>query len=457
MKKYLFTALAATWLSLCAQAQAQPQVYIHSHNDYAQSAPFWLAYSQNARSVECDMFHIRGTKFLIGHERSDFSYNQDFDTYYMNPIIQVFGYNGGHPWGDDENREIQLMIDIKSENYDVFLKALGKKLGKYPEVFDRSVNPHACRVVITGNGPMPYEYEKYAKFICFDGGVDRDYTPAQLERLVILNAYFGNYSDWNGRGEMPSEQAAAIRGIIEKAHSMGKPIRIWGTPETANTWLTLIGLGVDYINTDHPDWVANFLRNLKPGAAERVEAYIPSHLNDGAEDKPVKNVIHINARGMGLAQMTAADSTNSGLSMMNMRYMGLLEKGVSLGDCFRATGKVCGTADSEDLAGATRSSIEKLSKEGGNGFFLQVESGKIKLNGYPQSIPDSFKGVLDYDKAVAEALRFADSNGETLVIVTADDYTTAYPLILAYGPGASKFSGRCSQGGITGIIKEICK
>ncbi|MCF0167417.1 MAG: alkaline phosphatase, partial [Bacteroidales bacterium] len=147
MKRTILTALAALMLSLSAQAQYP--VYLHSHNDYAKSAPFWMAYSQKVRTVECDMFHIGGTKFLIGHEKSDFSYNQDFDTYYLNPIVQVFRYNGGHAWSDDPNRDIQLMIDIKSDDPDAFIKALVKKLKKYPDVFDRSVNPHACQVIIT--------------------------------------------------------------------------------------------------------------------------------------------------------------------------------------------------------------------------------------------------------------------------------------------------------------------
>ena len=193
-------------MAVCLSVQAQYPALIHSHNDYAQTAPFWLAYSQKARTVECDMFYVGGTKFLCGHEEADFSYNQDFDTYYLNPIVQVYNYNHGHPWGDDENRQLQLMIDIKSSDADAFLKALVKKLQKYPEVFDRSVNPHACQVIITGGGPAPKDFHKYPKFIGFDGWLAQEYTPEQLERVVLISEYFKNYSQWNGKGTLVIEQ-----------------------------------------------------------------------------------------------------------------------------------------------------------------------------------------------------------------------------------------------------------
>jgi alkaline phosphatase len=39
------------------------------------------------------------------------------------------------------------------------------------------------------------------------------------------------------------------------------------------------------------------------------------------------------------------------------------------------------------------------------------------------------KEMIDFDKAVGEAIRFADTNGETLVIVTADHETGGLSLL----------------------------
>lgn len=226
------------------------EVLIHSHNDYAQQAPFWLAYAMKANTVECDMFYVGGSKFLIGHGKDDFLYNQDFDEFYLKPIVRMVRYNGGHIWNDDANREIQLMIDVKSEDVAPFLTALAEKLSRYPDVFDRSVNPHACLVIISGQKPSPEDFGKYPSFITFDGNLDKEYTPAQLERVALFSEYFGNYSKWDGVSEMAAEDVLRLKAAVVKAHSLGKRIRFWGAPDNAAAWDRFIGLGCDYINTD---------------------------------------------------------------------------------------------------------------------------------------------------------------------------------------------------------------
>ena len=62
--------------------------------------------------------------------------------------------------------------------------------------------------------------------------------------------------------------------------------------------------------------------------------------------------------------------------------------------------------------------------------------------------------TLDFDKAVAEALRFADTNGETLVIVLADHETGG----LALGDGdilQGKVSGHFATGGHSPILVPV--
>lgn len=247
-------------LTLCAAARAQYPVLIHSHNDYAQLSPFWLAYSQRARTVECDMFHVGGSKFLIGHGRDDFRYNQIFDVWYLNPIVQIYRYNGGRAWADDNENYLQLYIDRKSEDPDAFIKALARKLKKYPDVFDSSVNPLACRVVTGGD---PKDFDKYPSIISFEGHPSIEYTPAQLERVAFFSDYFGNYSEWKGEGPLPAGDEAKIRAAVEKVHRLGKQFRLWGAPDNPVAWEKLISLGLDYINTDKLAECAMFLSDRK--------------------------------------------------------------------------------------------------------------------------------------------------------------------------------------------------
>ncbi|MDX2281150.1 MAG: alkaline phosphatase [Saprospiraceae bacterium] len=100
------------------------------------------------------------------------------------------------------------------------------------------------------------------------------------------------------------------------------------------------------------------------------------------------------------------------------------------------------------------------------GFFLMAEGAQIDYGGHANILPYVVTEVADFDQVVAKAMAFADQNGETLVIVTADhetggltlldgDYKTGYvsgqfstndhtatPVpVFAYGPRAQLFTG----------------
>lgn len=63
------------------------------------------------------------------------------------------------------------------------------------------------------------------------------------------------------------------------------------------------------------------------------------------------------------------------------------------------------------------------------GFFMMAEGAQIDYGGHANIVSYAVGEMFDFDKLVGEVLRFADSNGETLIIVTADHETGgwAYP------------------------------
>ena len=134
------------------------------------------------------------------------------------------------------------------------------------------------------------------------------------------------------------------------------------------------------------------------------------------------------------------------------------------------------------LAEATQKAIQKLTNASSKGFFLMVEGAKVDYAGHANYLPGSVLETLSFDQAVAEALRFADQNGETLVIVTADhetggltlvdgnlekrkvtarymtdDHTPIMLPVFAYGPGSSKFCGTYPNTEIFHKILEALK
>ena len=336
MKKILKSWLLFAALCTCATAVAERPILIHSHNDYCRRAPFWQAYAQGVYSIEADVF-LHDGKLLVGHDVEDLSPDMTFESLYVEPIVTLFKRNGGRAWKDSDE-QLQLMVELKSAT-EPTLQAVTALLGRYPEVFDPTVNPEAVRIAVTGRVPAPEDFGKYPAYVRFDGNWETDYTPDQLERIALVSVNFRNYSQWNGKGSIIPAERVKLEKIIARAHDWGKPVRFWGAPEGTTVYYTFYDMGIDYINTDRPEVCAGFFddfgnknfqigqrrtsvggvtgtkrldkttrdfrgfQNDKLQLTEGIDVYTPTYRNDGGRGK-VKNVIYLIGDGMGLAHVS---------------------------------------------------------------------------------------------------------------------------------------------------------
>lgn len=121
------------------------------------------------------------------------------------------------------------------------------------------------------------------------------------------------------------------------------------------------------------------------------------------------------------------------------------------------------------LSKATNLALEHLSQDP-KGFFLMVEGSQIDWGGHANDANYIIEEVKDFDKVIGEALDFAEKDGNTLVVVTADHETGGFALssakvrkqddyrglaptfstgghtatlipVFAYGPGSERFRG----------------
>lgn len=119
----------------------------------------------------------------------------------------------------------------------------------------------------------------------------------------------------------------------------------------------------------------------------------------------------------------------------------------------------------EMLYDATVKAIDILSKNR-KGFFLMIEGSQIDWAGHANNSNAIIDETLDFDRAVGAALDFAKTDGNTLVVVTADHETGGVTItggdikskmvmlqfstknhsaimlpVFAFGPGAGNFTG----------------
>ena len=113
-----------------------------------------------------------------------------------------------------------------------------------------------------------------------------------------------------------------------------------------------------------------------------------------------------------------------------------------------------------------KKAIDVLSRDEA-GFFLMVEGSMIDWGAHEKNLEYAVSELIDMDEAIGVAKKFAEKNGETLIVVTADHETGGLSLtggsipgklvkgefiesgshtgvmvpIFSFGPGAARFSG----------------
>ena len=117
------------------------------------------------------------------------------------------------------------------------------------------------------------------------------------------------------------------------------------------------------------------------------------------------------------------------------------------------------------LKPASELSIKHLNKNNEEGFFLMIEGSQIDWGGHANDANMIITEMIDFDKTIGAVLDFAEKDGNTLVIITADhetggfaiqkgsklndlktaftsDYHTADLIpVFAFGPGEEDFNG----------------
>lgn len=598
--KYVFLFL----FSLPAFAQSTisyTTTNAHSHNDYLQASPFYVAYGQQFGSLEADLY-FRNDSLLVAHEYREITPQATFQKLYLEPIVKKCVENGGSIYKDPK-QTLQLLIDFKNPS-EVTMPALVKALEPYKKYL---APVGSVKIVISGNTPAPEKFSEYPDYIFFDGRPEIDYNQEQLKKVGLISQSFVKYSKWNGKGIPVEKDKKALMEVVDKIHALGKPVRFWASPDEINAWKIMMNMGIDYINTDKVNELGPFLRKRKTSEYRNNESYMPyqpTYLNNDEKGK-VKNIILLIGDGMGLAQIYSGLTANRGqLNLAKFLNIGFSKTAASdnyitdsaAGATAFATGKKTrnraigvdsnlvavpsitaqvknrgiktvlisagditdatpaafyahqpdrgmqaaiardylqspvdiligggqkhfietGTQEAlkksgfqvsnqwNDLSGlkvpfvlldssqtvsklkgrgnfltdAFQKSVSSL-KSGPKGFFMMAEGAQIDYGGHANVVPYVVTEMLDFDRLIGEVLKFADSNGETLVIVTADhetggltltdgnikqgyvdgqfsttDHTGIMVPVFAYGPHSLDFRGVYEN---TDIYEKIMK
>jgi len=266
MKWILPCLLYVAWPCAAEQAkpdEQEPLLRAHSHNDYYHKRPLLDALASGFCSVEADVF-LKDNMLLVGHSRFELKKERTLETLYLAPLAKRMKINGGSVY--KTRLPFHLMIDFKTDGTATYA-ALKPLLEKYRFMLTRftadTTQPGAVTIIISGSRPREAMERDISRLAGYDGRLD-DLAKVESRHFMpwISDSWSSNF-EWRGNGDLPVREQAKLANIVKSAHAGGQKIRFWAAPDTPFAWEIFHKAGVDFINTDHLEKLAKFLRARK--------------------------------------------------------------------------------------------------------------------------------------------------------------------------------------------------
>jgi alkaline phosphatase len=228
------------------------ELNIHSHNDYLRNIPFWEAASANAMSIEVDVILLRDTLF-VAHEKESITSNRTFENLYLEPLRLSSSLSFSlHP-------SLQLLVDCKTEALST-LALIIKKCEAYKKFLYQPETGKGVKIIISGNRPPASDYNNSPPYLFFDHQSIDDLEKVSFEKIGMVSLPFYKFVRWNGKDTIPALEREKVLKITQSVHKYKVPFRFWATPDTPDAWKMLPELGIDFINTDQPIRVSEYLK-----------------------------------------------------------------------------------------------------------------------------------------------------------------------------------------------------
>ncbi len=281
-----------------------------------QTVPFWSAYANELGSIEVDVFCKNNILFAT-HDETEIKKGYTIESLYLRPLQKTIDIGLG------KQQEIQLLIDLKSEPYST-MRQLISVLEKYPDI----IHSKRISIVVSGNKPKAKDYVNYPDYIRFDHQALETLDNGNAwGKVALVSLDFKDFSPWNGKGRLTASDYEKVKAVIDSVHSLGKPFRFWGTPDSKTAWKVFKELNLDFINTDKPYAAFNYLKDLEDRTYHNKilsEVYAPTFASD-QKNIPIKNVILFIGDGNGLSQISSSLLANGGsLTLTQMRSIGFI-------------------------------------------------------------------------------------------------------------------------------------
>lgn len=224
---------------------------------------------RTASRVEADIWLTGDGQLLVGHDKNTLKKGDTLEALYLDPLMALVNSHANHAVYAGSRASLQLLIDVKNTGSATYT-ALDRKLrDHYSSMLTHwtssGESTNAVTVIISGDRDRTLMLSQPDRYAAYDGRLSDlgDGTPATFMPLVSNN-WASAFPKWKGVGPMPADERDRLRAIVAQAHSEGRKVRFYATPDSsynqeANVWREELNAGVDWLNTDELGVLENFL------------------------------------------------------------------------------------------------------------------------------------------------------------------------------------------------------
>lgn len=237
------------------EAQNEVLVHAHSHNDYKQQHPLTDALALKFKSIEADIFLIKG-KLIVSHTYPLLK-RKTLEELYLQPLSDSIQKNGTLY----KNEPLILLIDIKSDAEKTF-NALDVSLKKYKNILSSFENNKMVyrniTIILSGNKPYKQVAGSPDRYMFIDEDLENiESSTYDASVCLMASTKFKNIFH---KKEMSDKEKQQFNKLLEIAHKQGKTARLWAIPENEVVWEWLLENKLDLINTNKLKRLSVFLR-----------------------------------------------------------------------------------------------------------------------------------------------------------------------------------------------------
>ncbi|QYK53348.1 MAG: hypothetical protein KF824_00310 [Fimbriimonadaceae bacterium] len=232
-----------------------PIVNGHSHNDYLQARPLLEALAAGMCSIEADIFLIDGV-LRVGHDRASAEKGGSLQAMYLDPLVRLpkVANRLGKGWP-----EIQLLVDIKADGEKVF-PILQSLIAARASTFSTDKEIRAVRVVVSGDRPIDLILASKTGWLALDGRPGDVGKAIPVRRMPLISESWTAVG-WNKNVELSAENQKLLNDFVGAAHREGRKFRFWGVPDRVDFWRLMVDTQVDWVNTDQPSRLREWMEN----------------------------------------------------------------------------------------------------------------------------------------------------------------------------------------------------